>query len=376
MKFLYFITVFAILHTQKRLVYPEASITKSAMEETKSLMDNIYNTFAYVVPALPLKLATSTINLVCTKFIDHIKRQISDKHAAKLENIKIQFRTACDKREYPISDLSGLAADKDFDRNKKTVIMATGWTTQVNSSQHDILAKAYNCRGDTNYLALDVGDYEQKMYIWSSQNTDTIGGYVAKAVQRLLTFIDVANLHLMGHSLGAQIMGSAARHYRNLTGKSLPYVTGLDPASPCFGIHKELTTLSSKDADFVDIIHTNPGVLGQYETYGHVGFYVGGKNPIQAGCKTLTCSHSIANKYYAESIYPNNARNFIAKQCASMKRFNCNGVETVMGYAVSHDARGIFKLEVNAKSPFGKNASINYTDPKLSNCGSCNIANQ
>ncbi|XP_011199758.2 phospholipase A1 [Bactrocera dorsalis] len=371
MKFLYFITLFAILHNQARLVSPAASAINSILAKSKSLLDNIYKTFTHVVPALPLKMGTSTINLVCTTFHNYIQKHIPAKFTPKLKNIKLQLRTACAKREYPLSDLSGLAADKDFDRKKKTVIMSTGWTTQVDNGQHDILAKAYNCRGDTNYLALDVSDYIQTLYTWSSENTNTIGKYVAKGLQKLLTFIDVADLHLIGHSLGAQIMGSAARHYRMLTGKSLPYVTGLDPALPCFSIRKGLSTLSSQDADFVDIIHTDPGVLGQYETYGHVGFYVGGKYPIKNGCTTPSCSHGIVIPFYAESVYPNNNRDFIAKQCTSSKRLNCNGAETVMGFAVSHNARGTYMLETNAKAPYGKNAGSGYTDPKSSKCGTC-----
>lgn len=178
----------------------------------------------------------------------------------------------------------------------------------------------------------------------------------------------------MGHSLGAQIMGSAARHYRLLTGKSLPYVTGLDPAFPCFNEGEVLTTISASDAEFVDIIHTNVGVNGQYQADGDVDFYVGGKFPIQNACRTPQCSHEIVWEYYTESVYPNNERNFLARRCNSLyslQEGRCNGPESPMGYAVPQNILGRYVLDANSEKPYGKNATAEYTDPDSSPCGAC-----
>lgn len=57
---------------------------------------------------------------------------------------------------------------------------------------------------------------------------------------------------------------------------------GLDPAGPFYNIVQK--TLSSNDARFVDIIHTDYGLIGVGRTTGTVDFFPNnGRNP-QPGC--------------------------------------------------------------------------------------------
>ncbi|XP_017492588.1 PREDICTED: vitellogenin-1-like isoform X2 [Rhagoletis zephyria] len=383
MKLLYLISFLCLLHAGSTLEFTILDILRSLEQITEGVIASapgplrpqyIFKTIKNAVEGLPFQIASAAANAICSAVIARGRDQTPNQYKPRLEDIKFQFRTACDKREYPIEDPSGLADDEDFDPQKQTVIFSTGWTTTVNNERHDALSKAYNCRGDTNYLALDVGDYINTLYVWSAENTDTIGRYVAEGIQRLESVIDIGNLHIMGHSLGAQIMGSAARYYRDLTGNTLPYVTGIDPALPCFNEGEVLTVISSSDAEFVDIIHTNPGVNGQVLSFGHVDFYVGGKFPIQDACNDPQCSHEIVWKYYTESVYPNNVDDFLATRCSSLNSLQegkCRGNVSPMGYAVPHDIRGRYILEVNAEKPYGKNATADYTDPDASVCGSC-----
>lgn len=82
------------------------------------------------------------------------KNQTPERYEPQLDDINLQLRTPCEKRGYPLKDPTGLLLDPYFDTNKKTVIFSTGWTTTVDNERHDALAKAYNCRGDTNYLVI------------------------------------------------------------------------------------------------------------------------------------------------------------------------------------------------------------------------------
>lgn len=61
-----------------------------------------------------------------------------------------------------------------------------------------------------------------------------------------------------------------------MTRESLPRITGLDPARPCFNEGEYLSGLQRGDARFVDVIHTNPGVLGVKESVGDIDFYPNG----------------------------------------------------------------------------------------------------
>lgn len=76
-----------------------------------------------------------------------------------------------------------------------------------------------------------------------------------------------------GHSIGAHIAGSVGRYIFRKTGRKIPRITGLDSANPCFNTR---ISLSKEDAEFVDVIHSNSGVLGQRLPMGHVDFYPNG----------------------------------------------------------------------------------------------------
>jgi len=54
-------------------------------------------------------------------------------------------------------------------------------------------------------------------------------------------------------------------------------VTGLDPAKPLVDLFTmDEFRLTRDDADFVEVIHTNSGVYGEYPQIGHVDFSVNG----------------------------------------------------------------------------------------------------
>lgn len=170
--------------------------------------------------------------------------------------------------------------------------------------------------------------------------------------------VPVENIYLIGHSLGAHIAGYAGRYFKQYSGLNLTRITGLDPANPCFNEGEALSGLQRGDAEFIDVIHTNPGVLGKSSSVGDVDFYAEGLAPIQPGCVKFGCSHSRAYQYYTETVYPRNENNFLAVRCTSLTNLNngfCNGPKYPMGIAVPYNLKGNYFLEVNAKAPYGKN---------------------
>ena len=56
----------------------------------------------------------------------------------------------------------------------------------------------------------------------------------------------------------------------------LPRITGLDPARPCFNEGEKLHALQRGDASFIDVIHSNSGILGVKVSIGDVDFYPNG----------------------------------------------------------------------------------------------------
>lgn len=157
--------------------------------------------------------------------------------------------------------------------------------------------------------------------------------------------------------MGAHIVGAIGRYYNALTSTLLPRITGLDPASPCFNEGENLNSLSRGDAIFVDVIHSNSGVLGKKEPVGDVDFYPNGVMPLPLGCLNIICAHSRSWEFFAESVKPNNQMAFLATRCNSITSLNsgkCAGKRIPMGLACPSDAKGNYFLNTKRSSPFGE----------------------
>ena len=76
-------------------------------------------------------------------------------------------------------------------------------------------------------------------------------------------------VHLIGHSLGGQVVGYAGK---NVTNPKVGRITGLDPAGPGFKDLPANDKLAYTDGDCVNVIHTNgakilPPVDGSDQNY-------------------------------------------------------------------------------------------------------------
>lgn len=143
-----------------------------------------------------------------------------------------------------------------------------------------------------------------------------MGPHVANFITYLIEYGDLrlSDLVLIGHSLGAHIVGIAGK---KLVNYNITKIVGLDPASPLFSLDNEDRRLAKGDADYVEVIHSNAGILGLSYPMGDASFYPnGGKS--QPGCgwdPIYKCAHQRSYLYYAESIH--NVDRFYAWQCES-----------------------------------------------------------
>lgn len=89
----------------------------------------------------------------------------------------------------------------------------------------------------------------------------------------------------------------------------------MDPAKPCWNSDN----VNKGDAKYVEVIHTNTGCWGKERPSGHIDYYVN-YGAYQIGCETSTdvsCSHSRAYEYVAESIFIKNQATFFGTQCTN-----------------------------------------------------------
>ncbi|XP_017055924.1 phospholipase A1 [Drosophila ficusphila] len=357
----------------------ELNLRQLPVSYQELILDRLQDQLRQLWIGLPLDIAFSTLNYICSTIVD--LGIVRSKIVPDVSRMNFLLRTEheCQNASIPLAHAEQLWDNPFFYQDRPTVLFITGWTTSINDSNSGPVAKAYACRNDTNVVILDAADFVDTLYTWSALNTEVIGEYLAKALIRLNASYVTNQFHLVGHSLGAQIAGSAGRNYRQMSGGLiLKRITGLDPANPCFYDGNDLEGLRSGDARFVDIIHTNPGILGSPKRAGDADFFVQGRIPFKEGCEGLNsigCSHQRAVDYWTETVYPSNANDFLAKRCHHYSDLllgnYCQDTRTVMGYAAKPTALGLFYVGANGKEPFGQNASPQTFTSSATQCGAC-----
>lgn len=257
-----------------------------------------------------------------------------------------------------------------FQELKDLIIVAHGYTQNVNSSWLHELKEALLQEKDCNVVIVDWGrGCRSPLYLTAVGNTALVGRQISLLVQKLSRKFDgnvtAANVHLIGFSLGAQVCGFAGRHYKKQTGTKLARISALDAARPLF--EQSEVYVSRTDAVFVDAIHTSSGwtvlqkSLGMGKPYGHVDFYPNGGRD-QPGCGGLfeiDCDHGRAPLYYIESLTYRRQCRFVTYKCKGGIDAFRNGLcapgqpSGEMGYYSNlAPGRGLQFLKTNEHSPF------------------------
>uniref|UniRef100_A0A2H8TZ83 Pancreatic triacylglycerol lipase n=1 Tax=Melanaphis sacchari TaxID=742174 RepID=A0A2H8TZ83_9HEMI len=245
-------------------------------------------------------------------------------------------------------------------------VITHGWlSSDKNNDGVFIIRNAYIDVGGFNVISVDWSSIaKDPKYPVPAILTRAIGSTVAKFLDRLVgvTGIESSDIHLIGHSLGAHVVGSCGSYFKS--GK-IGRITGLDPAKPGYEIVAvHLPYLNKKDAQFVDIIHTSGGFMGFFESIGHADFFPNSGSPPQPGCYSffdlldfMHCSHSRSYELYADSVY--HMKSLVAVKCPSwidFKHDKCeNNIREFMGHDTSHSARGDFYLKTKGSSPYSIN---------------------
>ncbi|KAL4716352.1 hypothetical protein ACJJTC_006714 [Scirpophaga incertulas] len=228
------------------------------------------------------------------------------------------------------------------------------------------VASSYiEARPGTNFVLIDWSNMSQGDYITNAaSNTKVVGTTVADQINTLIdNGLSLNKLHLVGHSLGAQIIGYAGRTLKSNYTKTFKRLTGLDPANPGFYPDGMLYHhISATDADFVDIIHSDAGGYGAPVQTGTADFYPNGGKSYQPGCPLAvpltidsSCSHGRSWMYYAESV--RNATGFPGRQFSLNIAILATTEPTniaYMGYGCSPSANGSYYLSTNSQSPFAR----------------------
>ncbi|KAK9892113.1 hypothetical protein WA026_018316 [Henosepilachna vigintioctopunctata] len=252
--------------------------------------------------------------------------------------------------------------------NGRIIFLIHGWMSYTNSVFYTDLSKIFTSKyPDSHIVLLDWDQPASDYYPFSAFDTESVGEYVGILINRLLANygVSLANILLIGHSLGAHISGFASKTFTKITGKKLPRIIALDPAGPLFVFRPNSKRLNKDDADVVMVMHTDAGVFGYPTVIGTIDFFPNnGAN--QPGCwkklkainlatysQPVTCDHSRAWKYFIEAVEITGS--FPSRKCDSYENFengNCDRNEIVTMGDLDTVATGSFFLKTNSKPPF------------------------
>lgn len=137
-----------------------------------------------------------------------------------------------------------------------------------------------------NILVVDWAPLSHVMYVEARVHTTVVSKQVSNLLKFLSYKVPLSTVHIIGHSMGAQIAAYASYKARHETAQTVGRISGLDPAAPLYEwphIESLDEVLDPTDALFVDAIHTNAGYLGMWGTAGHIDYYPNG-GQVQPGC--------------------------------------------------------------------------------------------
>lgn len=251
--------------------------------------------------------------------------------------------------------------DSGFNNANPTRVVIHGWMRDSTSPYNEYILNAFfNRTEDFNMIVVDWGKVAKNInYVEAAVHVDEVGIVVARMLENLYDYgqVDLEEVTLIGHSLGAHVAGYAGRNLKdNLV---LGSIVALDPANPLFGTTPlHLSPMSTKDANYVQSIQTSRGILGEYIPLGHATFYPN-YGPAQPGCldPTFLCNHMRSFFFYAESVATSTP--FLARKCKDyyddIARYRCTASgpnATMGGEPLDTSASGVYWLSTNSKSPF------------------------
>nr|CAI5830413.1 unnamed protein product [Callosobruchus analis] len=258
----------------------------------------------------------------------------------------------------------------DIDKDNPLKVVIHGWQSTGSDDFIRHFAESYHSIGIENVVGVDWSNHSKRNYLHSARATKKVGETVAEFILNTLGS-DAAKLdyvHIIGHSLGAQVAGFAGKHIYLTTGRKVGRITALDAAGPLFEIPIKLPTtrrVSKDDAKYMEGIHTNVGFLGFLAPFADADYFINFGGPIQPGCREINifdafvCSHGKSYVIYNNTI---TSKNYIGIQCSDPLRAISslcnNNKRVVMGEHSSLGIIGQYFVRVNAENqPHQNNGS-------------------
>ncbi|KAJ3642078.1 hypothetical protein Zmor_024896 [Zophobas morio] len=249
-------------------------------------------------------------------------------------------------------------ASRYVQRDYPVRIFIHGWTGSRESPFYPLLKKALFSRGKFYIIQVDFSELAKKNYILVAKKSPEVGVQIADFILNITKAgYPLANIELIGHSIGGQVAGYAGERIIEKTSRKLSKITALDPAGPLFELFKlNGRSLNRSHAVVVFAIHSDRNVLGNFGDVGTTDVYPNGGVGPQPGCPFLIgiCSHARSWQYFTNAT----ARpgTILAEKCKSNNNFKngkCNNSRIIdLGGDITVEDEGRYYLKTNSEPPF------------------------
>lgn len=171
-----------------------------------------------------------------------------------------------------------------INRDNPIMILIHGYLGHRDADHIQTIKNAYVQKMPSNVIVVDWEKYANGLYTTAFCNVTTVATNIVEFIIRLVTAtaVPLRKLHIVGHSLGAQVAGEVGKQFDRRVGR----ITGLDPAGPLYQNVPREDRLDAGDANYVDVIHTNQGQFGYKGNAGHINFYPN-CGYLQPGCPRI-----------------------------------------------------------------------------------------
>ncbi|XP_042287384.1 lipase member H-like [Thunnus maccoyii] len=243
---------------------------------------------------------------------------------------------------------TNLLAHPQFNMSRPTTFVVHGYRPTGSPPMwlHNI-TQLLLVRTDGNVIVVDWNHGATNVnYFKVVENTHKVADNLTAFIKMMQeSGASLSSIHMIGVSLGAHISGFVGANLNGAIGR----ITALDPAGPQFTGATPNNRLDAKDAQFVDVLHTDMDALGFREPLGHIDFYANG-GADQPGCpKTIfsgtayfKCDHQRSVLLYLDSLsrtcftrsFPcSSYKDFLNGNCMNCEQFGEDGCPA-FGYDV------------------------------------------
>lgn len=161
--------------------------------------DDIFDFSKQTFAGLPFQAALSAFNKVCSIVLS-ANATMPDR-TPNATDLNYVLLTETENISIPITNSVQLWKHPSFNPKYDTVVLITGWTTDINETNTavDLLSEAYAARGNTNFVFIDTARYVDSLYTWSAFNTKKLGEEIGKGLALLAELVPLERIHVIGN---------------------------------------------------------------------------------------------------------------------------------------------------------------------------------